>query len=57
MSIEHKRQFRFKIWIYASLLKDYLNENYISLIENPKDDGYYMPHHAVIKEVRLLKFG
>lgn len=26
--------------------------NYISLIEDPKD-GYYMPHHVIIKEVSL----
>jgi len=34
---------------YSKVLEKYLSLNHMSLIENPDDDGYYMPHHAVIK--------
>jgi len=34
---------------YSKVLEEYLSLNHMSLIENPDDDGYYMPHHAVIK--------
>ncbi|XP_011859379.1 PREDICTED: uncharacterized protein LOC105556878 [Vollenhovia emeryi] len=35
---------------YSKVIDEYLNLGHMSLIENPDDDGYYMPHHAVIKE-------
>lgn len=38
---------------YTGVIDEYIRSNYISLIENPDGDGYYMPHHAVIKESRV----
>lgn len=35
---------------YTRVIEEYLNLKHMSLIENPDNDGYYMPHHAVIKE-------
>lgn len=35
---------------YAQVLKEYLTLNHMTLIENLDEDGYYLPHHAVIKE-------
>lgn len=35
---------------YTRIIDEYLKLNYISIVEHFDDDGYYMPHHAVIKE-------
>ncbi|XP_011858514.1 PREDICTED: uncharacterized protein LOC105556056 [Vollenhovia emeryi] len=35
---------------YARVIEEYLTLNHMSSVEPPEDDGYYMPHHAVIKE-------
>lgn len=35
---------------YAGVMEDYLRLDHMSVINEPDDDGYYMPHHAVIKE-------
>ncbi|XP_011705950.1 PREDICTED: uncharacterized protein LOC105461166 [Wasmannia auropunctata] len=35
---------------YTRLIEEYLNLGHMSRIDDPGDDGYYMPHHAVIKE-------
>lgn len=35
---------------YTRVLDKYLNLKHMTLIEHPDDYGYYMPHHAVIKE-------
>ncbi|XP_011691571.1 PREDICTED: uncharacterized protein LOC105452295 [Wasmannia auropunctata] len=35
---------------YARVIEEHLKLNHISLVKNPTDDGYYMPHHAVRKE-------
>lgn len=35
---------------YSRVIEEYLNLKHMSLIENPDDDGYYMPHYAVIKD-------
>ncbi|XP_018400048.1 PREDICTED: uncharacterized protein LOC108777614 [Cyphomyrmex costatus] len=35
---------------YEQAINEYLVRGHASLIENPRDNGYYMPHHAVIKD-------
>jgi len=35
---------------YSRIMEEYLKLEYMSVIDDPEDDGYYMPHHAVIKE-------
>lgn len=35
---------------YTRVLEEYLQLGHMSLIETPGDDGFYMLHHAVIKE-------
>jgi len=35
---------------YAQAFTEYLSRGHVSLVEDPEDDGYYMPHHAVFKE-------
>ncbi|XP_011881913.1 PREDICTED: uncharacterized protein LOC105569791, partial [Vollenhovia emeryi] len=35
---------------YARVIEKYLTLNHTLAIEGPDDDGYYLPHHAVIKE-------
>ncbi|XP_039311874.1 uncharacterized protein LOC105204988 [Solenopsis invicta] len=35
---------------YTKVIDEYINLNHMSEIEEPEDDGYYMPHHSVIKE-------
>jgi len=35
---------------YTQIIDEYLKLNYISVVEDVDDDGYYMTHHAVIKE-------
>lgn len=35
---------------YTRIFEDYLRLKHMSLINIPGDDGYYMPHHAVIQE-------
>ncbi|XP_019887192.2 uncharacterized protein LOC109610961 [Ooceraea biroi] len=35
---------------YTQIIDEYLKRNYMSVVEDPVDEGYYMPHHAVIKE-------
>lgn len=35
---------------YTRVIEEYLRLGHMSVIENPGNDGYYMPHHAVIKE-------
>jgi len=34
---------------YTKIIQEYLDLNQTSPIEDPADDGFYMPHHAVIK--------
>jgi len=35
---------------YTRVIDEYLNLNQMSVVENPIGDGYFLPHHAVIKE-------
>mgnify|MGYP002717571259 CR=1 FL=1 len=35
---------------YSKVLQEYIDLKHMSLIENPDDNGYYLPHHAVIKD-------
>ncbi|XP_036149076.1 uncharacterized protein LOC118647744 [Monomorium pharaonis] len=35
---------------YTRVIDEYIRSNYLSVVESPNDDGYYMPHHAVVKE-------
>jgi len=35
---------------YDKILEKYLSLNHMSPLEDSSDGGYYMPHHAVIKE-------
>ncbi|XP_011685494.1 PREDICTED: uncharacterized protein LOC105448546 [Wasmannia auropunctata] len=35
---------------YTWVIEEYIKLNYISAVTDPTGDGYYMPHHAVIKE-------
>lgn len=35
---------------YAKIIEEYLNLGHMSVVENPGVNGYYMPHHAVMKE-------
>ncbi|XP_011687096.1 PREDICTED: uncharacterized protein LOC105449538 [Wasmannia auropunctata] len=35
---------------YTRSVEEYLSLGHMSRIDDPGDDGYYMPHHAVIKE-------
>ncbi|XP_018372392.1 PREDICTED: uncharacterized protein LOC108767163 [Trachymyrmex cornetzi] len=35
---------------YTQVINEYLKLKYMSLVENPDEEGYYMPHHAVLKE-------
>lgn len=35
---------------YTRVMEEYLKSGHISKIKEPIDDGYYMPHHAVIKD-------
>ncbi|XP_018406526.1 PREDICTED: uncharacterized protein LOC108782694, partial [Cyphomyrmex costatus] len=35
---------------YSRVIEEHLRLKHISLIRDPGNDGYYMPHHAVIKE-------
>ncbi|XP_018403789.1 PREDICTED: uncharacterized protein LOC108780532 [Cyphomyrmex costatus] len=34
---------------YSQVIQEYLDMKHMSLIDEPFDDGFYMPHHAVIK--------
>ncbi|XP_036138376.1 uncharacterized protein LOC118644289 [Monomorium pharaonis] len=34
---------------YTRVIDEYKKVNHMSLVESPDDDGFYMPHHAVIK--------
>lgn len=34
---------------YSQSIQEYLNLKQMSTIDNPTDDGFYIPHHAVIK--------
>lgn len=35
---------------YTQIMEEYLNLGHMSMIESHNDDGFYMPHHAIIKE-------
>lgn len=35
---------------YTQIIEEYLSLGHMSAIDTPNDDGFYMPHHAVIKE-------
>lgn len=35
---------------YTRLVEEYKELGHMSVIKNPGDDGFHMPHHAVIKE-------
>ncbi|XP_071652802.1 uncharacterized protein [Temnothorax longispinosus] len=35
---------------YTRVIEEYLKLGHMSIIEFPEEDGFYMPHHAVIKE-------
>ena len=32
------------------MFEQYLTSDYISVVDNPEDDRYYMSHHVVFKE-------
>lgn len=34
---------------YTRVINEYKKLGHMSLIETPEDDGFYMPHHAVLK--------
>ena len=34
---------------YTDVMNEHIEQNHISLIENPKQGGYFIPHHAVVK--------
>ncbi|XP_036148390.1 uncharacterized protein LOC118647475 [Monomorium pharaonis] len=34
---------------YTQVIDEYKRLNHISLVNSPEDDGFYMPHHAVVK--------
>jgi len=34
---------------YVRAFTEYLSLGHLSVVEDPEDDGYYMPHHAVFK--------
>lgn len=35
---------------YIRVMEEYLKLGHMSVVETPNDDGFYMPHHAIIKE-------
>ncbi|XP_018378596.1 PREDICTED: uncharacterized protein LOC108771167 [Trachymyrmex cornetzi] len=35
---------------YTRAFEQYLTSNHISVADDPEDDGYYMPHHAIFKD-------
>lgn len=35
---------------FTQAFEEYVKSNHVSIVENPIDDGYYMPHHAVFKD-------
>ncbi|XP_066588113.1 uncharacterized protein [Prorops nasuta] len=35
---------------YERVFEEYINLNHMSMIDNNDDEGYYLPHHAIIKE-------
>ncbi|XP_071642979.1 uncharacterized protein [Temnothorax longispinosus] len=35
---------------YTHVIEEYLKLGHMSIVESPEEDGFYMPHHAVIKE-------
>ncbi|XP_077255211.1 uncharacterized protein LOC143893560 [Temnothorax americanus] len=35
---------------YTRVIEEYIELGHMSLVEDPSDDGFYMPHHAVIKD-------
>jgi len=35
---------------YTRIFEEYLQLGHMTMVGEPTDDGYYMPHHAVIKE-------
>ncbi|XP_047510573.1 uncharacterized protein LOC125053303 [Pieris napi] len=46
-SYDMAKQFRLE---YDAIIKEYINKGYISLLENDnKNQGYYIPHHAVAR--------
>ncbi|KAG5318567.1 SETMR methyltransferase, partial [Acromyrmex heyeri] len=50
-SLEHKLNADETLKIeYARVFEEYLKLKHMSLINNPEDDGFYMSHHAVIKD-------
>jgi hypothetical protein len=34
---------------YSQVIQEYLELNHISPVDDPIDNGFYMPHHAVVK--------
>jgi len=40
---------------YTRVLKEYLKSNYISLVEDPKNDSYYMPHYVIEEASSIIK--
>jgi len=38
---------------YTRIFEEYLQLSHMTMIDDPDDDGYYMPHHAVIKETSM----
>lgn len=35
---------------YTRIIEEYLKLNYMSVVKSFNDDGYYMPHYAVVKK-------
>ena len=35
---------------YSAVFKEYLDLGHLTEVKNPTNDGFYLPHHAVIKE-------
>ncbi|XP_018300724.1 uncharacterized protein [Mycetomoellerius zeteki] len=51
LSLERKLNMNTSLRIeYERIFEEYLRLGHMSMIEEPDDDGYYMPHHAVTKE-------
>jgi len=38
---------------YAKVSEEYLSLNHMSRVEDTNNPGYYMPHHAVVKETSV----
>jgi len=51
LALEHKLNANITLKTeYTRVLEKYLRLRHMWRIEEPEDDGYYMSHHAVVKE-------